>query len=195
MQSIKESNFFSVNQRKVDLDFELKEQCLNVIMGENGIGKSTLIENLKSSFFKDDFCFVDQFPLCPVTSYKVRDIFNIINEEFKESLTFSETNEKYHIDINSLNDKEVIHLSGGEQQLVKIAIGLSLNKESIVLDEPFQYLDSEKVVLLKKILKILINEKKYVCIIEHDRSKLESFKSHTIVMRIENEKVVVNDGN
>jgi ABC-type Mn2+/Zn2+ transport system ATPase subunit len=196
MLKIQQDNFFQVNSYPIDADFTLRQNKLNQLIGENGIGKSTLIEHLKiSPQFQSDFAYIDQFPLCPVSSYTVNDLVKVLSSEIKSTLSLDDVNQKYNLEIKPLLSKEVSFLSGGEQQLLKLTLGLLLNKRNLILDEPFQYLDKEKVKTLQEILKQLVIELDYVLIIEHNQDYLSDFDIHAIKMQREANKIKVTDGN
>lgn len=195
MVSIQQKNYFTVNSTSVDLNFTLHQAKLNILMGRNGIGKSTFFNHLKESkILNFSVAFMDQFPLCPISEYQVQDLFQIILEECNGVISQKEVELRYDLKIDDLLLKNINYLSGGEQQRVKLFCTLMLNREAVFLDEPFQYLDVESVKVFKNIFKNLIKENKTVLIIEHDKSLIEEFDSHFIHMREVRDKIEVING-
>lgn len=196
MYKIQHKNFFSVNSTRVDLNFTLHKGAINLLIGRNGIGKSTFFDQLKEkNIISESIAFMDQFPLCPISDYKVTDLVNIISGECKNSISLNEISQKYQIEITDLLNKYVSYLSGGEQQRVKLIMTLMLNREAVFLDEPFQYLDQNSVEIFKQVLKQLESEEKLLFIIEHNRDYLKDLKTHEIMMQEKNELIEVFDGN
>ena len=196
MLKIQLDNFFQVNSYPIDANFTLRQNKLNQLIGENGIGKSTLIEHLKvNPQFQTNFAYIDQFPLCPVSSYTVKDLIKVLSSEIKSTIALADLIKKYDLDINHLLNKEVSFLSGGEQQVLKLSLALLLNKKNLILDEPFQYLDQGKIKLLQVVLKKLVTDLDYVFIVEHNQEYLNEFDIHKIKMQRDGSRIKVIDGN
>lgn len=196
MLKIQQDNFFQVNSYPIDANFTLRQNKLNQLIGENGIGKSTLIEHLKiNPQFQTNFAYIDQFPLCPVSSYTVKDLIKVLSSEIKSTIGLNDLIDRYELDIEHLLNKEVSFLSGGEQQVLKLSLALLLNKKNLILDEPFQYLDQGKVNLLQVVLKKLVLDLDYVFIIEHNQDYISEFDIHQIKMQRDGNRIKVIDGN
>jgi putative ABC transport system ATP-binding protein len=73
-------------------------------------------------------------------------------------------------------------LSGGERQRVYIAIYLSFMPKVLMLDEPTSALDDHTADLLIQNLKSFCQEVMTLVIVSHDRSLIEKFADHTIVL-------------
>ncbi|MCT3442706.1 ATP-binding cassette domain-containing protein, partial [Limosilactobacillus fermentum] len=67
-----------------------------------------------------------------------------------------------------LADRRLVTLSGGEQQLVALAIIVAMDSQLILLDEPFASLDHDHRTQLLARLVELKNQGKTVIIADHD---------------------------
>jgi energy-coupling factor transport system ATP-binding protein len=67
-----------------------------------------------------------------------------------------------------LADRRLVTLSGGEQQLVALAITVAMDSQLILLDEPFASLDHDHRTQLLARLVELKNQGKTVIIADHD---------------------------
>ncbi len=75
----------------------------------------------------------------------------------------------------------VHELSTGEAQLVALARALTLNPETLVLDEPFAHLDARKRGVLTKLLKEKVEEGVSVVISSHQSDYLRSLNATKII--------------
>lgn len=143
------------------------------IFGDNGIGKTTFLKSLQSSYpLKTVLVWQGNFKT--QEHIKVKDLLKIVYEdprffnEFKNKIDFNQW------DLNQLLEKKINLLSGGENQIVKIISSLLIEKDIYLLDEPFTFLDSKRGELLKKLIIELTNLNKKVVIVEHDLLRLQS---------------------
>ena len=72
------------------------------------------------------------------------------------------------VDMESFEERNILNLSGGEQQRVSIARVLSQNTDFIFLDEPISSLDINHQLSILKLLKSMTNENKGVFTVLHD---------------------------
>lgn len=153
---------------------------INVLMGENGVGKSTFIKllagiiepNIEPETETHDY--VRHFSV----SYKPQDINNniinpmqtvesLLNHKLGDAVFMSQIIKPLNID--KYYDRKLKDLSGGELQKVMIAECISKDVDMYLLDEPSAFLDSETRITVSKILKhFFINSKKVSFIVEHD---------------------------
>lgn len=184
-----QDNFFTVNNVKVDIDINLIDDKVNLLTGNNGIGKTSFINKLQKYNDNTFVCF--QHRLTSVNSTRVKDLFVILKSNILiDNSKLVENIEYFHFD-NLLN-REIKDLSGGENQILKIIITLSSNKELLIFDEPSQYLDLANLNLFKKALKKCSQK---VLIVEHNLSYLDSstlsklamsFNSKTLKLEVVN---------
>lgn len=122
---------------------------IHLCRGRNGAGKSTFLRSLvglertsegkikspfkptEISYFPQASAIETQFPI------SVRELFDLTA---KNQGTAIETLEAY--DISYLKDRPLSELSGGELQLVLFARMDLVDSKMLVLDEPFNFMDS-----------------------------------------------------
>nr|UXY87973.1 RNase L inhibitor [Cryptomonas curvata] len=147
-----------------------------ILLGENGTGKTSFVRVLGGILKADEDLF--EIPKNQI-SYKPQKILPnfkgqvqtllldklgsvMFDSSFKDSL-FNP------LQINSILDKNVENLSGGELQRLSLLLCLSKNCDIYLIDEPSSYLDSEQRLLISKVLKkFIINSKKLAFVVEHD---------------------------
>lgn len=137
------------------------------LLGDNGIGKTTLLRTISRG----------QAPNGIVVEQKNPDsFFDRSLERLKELYllaaadTLNRKRFSYLWDGFRLGEKEsrmLSSLSGGEGQMLKLCLALSLESELYLLDEPSQNLDSQSKMLLSKTLKELVSENKSILMVEH----------------------------
>jgi ATP-binding cassette subfamily E protein 1 len=147
------------------------------ILGPNGIGKTTFVKLLadiekadEGYALKDSNLSVSYKPQYISSEYSgtVEQLLrSIVKEEFTSGWYKSEILQP--LNLNSLLDKDVSNLSGGELQVVAIAACLSRNAQLYLLDEPSAYLDvEERLAVAKTIRRIVENRNVTAFVAEHD---------------------------
>lgn len=133
---------------QINQEFKIEDKRI-LITGRNGIGKTHLLNefyylNIDKCFYVpqnpilfNDFSVSKNIELITQNKLTISDLISFLNSNF---------NVKFNLKTN------VRKLSGGEKQLLLICIGLCLNKEILILDEPTNNLDSENINSLKRIL-------------------------------------------
>ena len=128
------------------LSYEFEEGKVTAILGESGIGKTTLL-NLAAGLIKqssgllttkyDRLSYIFQEPrLFPWLS-ALENVATVSDEKTaKEMLSLMGLSEAF--------DKYPAELSGGMKQRVSIARALAYNPDVILMDEPFASLDKER---------------------------------------------------
>jgi ABC-type Mn2+/Zn2+ transport system ATPase subunit len=139
------------------------------LTGENGLGKSSLLKKMSETITNSNL--IGQIPL---------DVFYDRQLEKYKAVVLKGLSGRIDPEIFSriwdgfgLSSKEnrlLSQLSGGERQCVKLATGLALSSELLLLDEPSQYLDEAKKKILFLRLKELNQNGKSLLIVEHDLS-------------------------
>lgn len=165
-----------------DLHFSVNKGEVLAIVGESGVGKSTLLKTIAGliPFFEGDVKLEGRnLKKAKDALIAGDDEVALVNQDFNEDLYFTvEENIKaamLHLTIEDqkefmsellsvlslelIKDKQARYLSGGEKQRVSLACALAKEPKVLLLDEPFAHID---VYLRKKIgsfLKRLVREK------------------------------------
>lgn len=136
-----------------------------VLIGENGIGKTTLFNRVRHSF---PCIHVPQRAHEIFYDRKLGTFRTLFCEHAASLLNSDRFNHFWRISgLEEKGERLLSHLSGGEAQLVKLVTQLSLNAELYLLDEPSQYLDTGNKLILRELAEDLTAN---VLIIEHDLS-------------------------
>ncbi len=172
---IKKGNFI------LDIDdIQLKNNSINIIVGENGCGKSTLSKALYNEEIKCDasnITLLNQKPY--VYNQKVVNIVKNVIKWNKYSLTVDEFLNKY--DLSNKKYVSVKKLSGGEFRRLSLGLILCTKSKLLILDEPFVGIDIKSQ---KKIMEILEKEKdkRTIILISHKLSICKKLGSTFIFM-------------
>lgn len=153
-------------------------ECLH-IMGQNGVGKTTLLEALagQNHHVHGDFSLQGQ-PLKPQDS-----IFLGTNHGYKECLSVME-NLSFWADVYGqkanqvrqaisvfnlapLEDQLYSDLSTGQKQRLSLARLCLIKRPLWLLDEPFLGLDNFGIQILKKLLEKQLSSRGLVCLTSH----------------------------
>ena len=163
-------------------------------LGPNGIGKTTFVKILVKEIEPDEGIVI---PYGEVRiSYKpqyVRDIAikygeytvkkylsEVVGKDFNQKIIWPEI--ECGLVLESLMDRELKSLSGGELQRVAIAATLLKDAELYVLDEPMAYLDIEQRIRVATIIRRIIEEREVVAfIVEHDITMIDYLSTAVMV--------------
>ncbi|KAK8508293.1 hypothetical protein V6N13_055741 [Hibiscus sabdariffa] len=77
------------------------------------------------------------------------------------------------LELNSVIDRNVTDLSGGELQRFAIAYVAIQNAEIYMFDEPSSYLDVKQRLKVAQVIRSLLRPDSYVIVVEHDLSVLD----------------------
>jgi len=195
-----------------NISFQILEACCVGIIGPNGSGKSTLLKAvtglipatnghihycnhpIKSFNQKDlskeiaivfqstelgqSIC-VEDYILLGRNPYRKRWQF----WESETDLQIAETAMKV-TQIETLRDRQINSLSGGEKQLVCIARALAQDPKLFLLDEPTNHLDIAHQLQILSLLNRLKNEQKMsILIVLHDLNLASEFCDELILMK------------
>jgi len=156
------------------LSFVVEDQSYFVILGKTGSGKTMLLESIAglqqiegsirfdeseiSGDFpeKRDFGFVYQdFALFPHMSVRKNILFSGKFKQIEEAESLF-TDVVAFLEIGSLLDRSVVHLSGGEKQRVAIARAIYSRPRLLLLDEPLSAVDPTFKTSIMKSLKQIV---------------------------------------
>lgn len=193
---IKISNLYKRYDNKVifeDFSLTLDDKKINCILGESGIGKSTLlnilaaIENYEEGNIEGDslesisYVFQDDklIPYLTVKSNLELFLYNYYDKEhgLKEMDRILKM-----LNILEVKNKYPRELSGGIKQRVNIARALLKPSKLILLDEPFKSLDYKtKYCIIKEMKKILEQQNRMVIFVTHDVDEAIAMEGRIIV--------------
>ena len=199
--------FSYANKTILDIEQQHFEQGkITALIGENGAGKSTLLGLLSFTLTAEpgeiEFSGekVNKNKLAPL----IRSIGLVQQNPYllKGSVTRNiELGLKFRgvdsveretkvrnilrlLKIESLADRSVKSLSGGESQKVAIARALVLDPEVILFDEPFTYLDSDFVDEFEGLIKQLRDEhNKTIIFTTHNQSQAQALSDQVLRLR------------
>jgi len=150
---------------------EIRENHVIGILGKNGTGKTTFVKCLAGledvKINKKNL----KMDLDLEISYKPQYLFTDSTETIAEIMRKEKVNKKISSTFNleSIYQKTVKTLSGGELQRFSIARCLAKEADIYLIDEPSAYLDVEERISVAKAIKELMNEKqKTAFVVDHD---------------------------
>ncbi|MCE3013620.1 MAG: ATP-binding cassette domain-containing protein [Proteobacteria bacterium] len=172
MLKIKINNSLYNTKLNWKVDLNLKAGVAYHLKGENGLGKTSLIEELKLHWKELNpelrYAFTDQEELNGFQDLSVTGLMDVFWEVTQGRHSQSDWREiPLFVKSQKLWDKNIRQLSGGENQWVKILMMLSLDSEVWILDEPYQSLDAHKQGELTELLQHWIYQGKYLLVVHH----------------------------
>ena len=151
----------------------LAQGSINVILGENGTGKTTFIKYLFTNdnlgiSYKDQHTNIKKYLLSNTTYPTVLEMFyHYIRKSYLDPVF--QTDVINNLNIKQLEGRTLDELSGGELQRVMITMCLGTPANVYLLDEPSSNLDIEnRLAVTKAIKKFAKTNQKSVFVIEHD---------------------------
>ena len=201
-----------------DINLNLKEASINVLLGLNGCGKTTLLKllaglekPLSGAIYYDEEELTKisikerskRFSYVPQYSYVIGDIlvrdyllFGTANKlafyqspgEEEKQLVASVSE---RLGITHLLDKNIGEVSGGERQIIFIACALIQDTPIILLDEPTSALDIKNQNKVLTVLKEISKESKSIILSSHNPNHALFLDSNVILM---NKGVIATTG-
>jgi ATP-binding cassette subfamily E protein 1 len=141
------------------------------ILGPNGIGKTTFINELLEYYTKSskNQLQVSYKPQYISSDYDgtVDQLLTSVANDYSSSLFTDEIIRP--LSINKLLDRKIPELSGGELQRVAIAACLGKSAQVYLLDEPSAFLDIEERLNVAKAVRHLVDSRQaFAFVVEHD---------------------------
>lgn len=189
-----------------DLSASFKKSMFTAIAGPNGSGKSTLLKYLikelpdyNNAVYIADTTInsLDQKQLAKYISFVPQ--FGKTSYEFtvKEVVAFGrychgdniKDNNRIIDDsiklvgIESIENKYITQISGGEFQLTMLARAICQKSDIILLDEPINNLDPKHQIKLLELLKELQCKGKTVICVMHDLNLISRYADETVLMK------------
>lgn len=187
-------NFNNINikfDEKVLYDnfsISFEESTVNFVMGESGIGKSTLIKYIKNQLIsngvKVSVVFQESRLIPWKNVYKNLDIVIKNKSTKREDRKIKINDILQNLNLSNCTELYPHELSGGMKQRVSIARALIYDADIFIMDEPFKGLDKEnKESIIKFIRKYFYDNKKTVIIISHDINEVREFANKIILLK------------
>lgn len=178
---------------------ELPDGKVSVILGESGVGKSTLLsvaasltdyEGKTEGFEKTSFVFQQPRLIEQLSVYE--------NIEFALSSVDIGKQEKKRVIESALEKARILHLagricsslSGGEKQRVSLARALAFPSDVLLTDEPFNSLDIRlKSEIISDLKNVVSEQKRTVLFVTHSVDEAMFFGDYIVVLK--NNKAIV----
>ncbi|MDU3136057.1 MAG: ABC transporter ATP-binding protein [Anaerococcus prevotii] len=182
-----------------NISFKIDEGKVNILMGRNGSGKSTILNAIsgiksydgeiktdgKVSYLNQNINSKAKFTVFEtILLGKVADLsLRITKEDKKDAEKILDI-----LDIRKYKDKYINRLSGGEVQKVFIGQALVANPKILLLDEPVSALDLKNQYDIMRIIKDLTEKLNLTTLISlHQIALIEKFADNIIL--IDNNKI------
>ncbi len=187
------------------LDFVVNRGERVVVLGGNGSGKTTLLYHILG-LLRPDEGRVSLFGINPASEYnlvreRVGVLLQNVDEQIlsptvREDISFSPRNYGYdkaetgrmveqamaELGILNLRDRICHYLSGGEKRKVALAGALVMRPELLILDEPFEGLDTRSRAELVAILNRRHAEGMTIIMSTHDLNLVGGFADRVYVL-------------
>ncbi len=164
------NNNFELNIKELNI----VENKINVIIGENGCGKSVLLKEIVKQ--KDAIMLLQNPYIFNKTVYKSLELAKTMcnsKNDIEKMLKL--------INLESQKDLESGSLSGGQKQRLALAMILMSDKEFVLLDEPFNGIDVYSQKLIVDLIKTQTN--KTFIVVTHKLNHAKSFGDYFIFMK------------
>lgn len=178
---------------------DLPDGKVSVILGESGVGKSTLLsvaasltdyEGKTEGFEKTSFVFQQPRLIEQLSVYE--------NIEFALSSVDIGKEEKKRVIGSALEKARILHLagricsslSGGEKQRVSLARAIAFPSDVLLTDEPFNSLDIRlKSEIISDLKNVVSEQKRTVLFVTHSVDEAMFFGDYIVVLK--NNKAIV----
>jgi len=172
-----------------DINFILKEREILSVLGQNGIGKTTMLKCLTGILkWKNGNTFIDgeildakqqtnQIGYVPQAQYlsfpyTVEEMVSMGRSKYVGIFSVPSKKDKQRVNevlqeigIERLKDTPCTQLSGGQLQLVYIARAIVSDPKVLIFDEPESHLDYKNQLMILNLIKKIVEKKDISCII------------------------------
>ena len=191
-----------------DVSFSVKPHTVTAVIGKNGSGKSTLLSCLTGEsrytgaiHFSDSdislmskrqraatVAFLQQnLPVVPITVENLvamgRTPYIDIGKHLTEKDKVQIEKAIVSVGIESIRQKKLSEISGGEKQKAYIAMVLAQNTRVVALDEPTTYMDVQYEKEFMSLLRELKEKhKKTLLVVMHDLSRATEIADYILIL-------------
>lgn len=183
-----------------NVDLIIKKQDRIGLVGRNGSGKSSLLKLLQGTLTLDsgninrlseiNISMLDQEP-------NINDNFTVLEAIYGHELGSNEYDadkisraKKIIEDMDLVGEAKVANLSGGSYKKIALAKLIIEEPDLLLLDEPTNHIDIDTIKYLEK---ILINWKKTLIVVTHDRHFLDAVTNK--IIELDRGKIISFPGN
>lgn len=196
-----------------DINLEIKDGEFVLICGDSGCGKTAmtkLVNGLIPHFVKDvkleGRVIVSGKNVAQTQMYEIAELVGSVFQNPKTQFFHTNSSAEMafglenrgaspeyiqkrvedtitELDIESLADRNVFSMSGGEKQLLAFASVYAMDPEVYVLDEPSANLDAKGIDKLCKRLEVIKNNGHTVVVAEHRLAYLQKFVDRVIYIK------------
>ena len=168
-----------------DISLELKKGEVSVLVGNNGVGKTTLAKLLCKTVKPDN----GEVNINGLPFYIMQDPdFQLFGTSVYNELALVNDNEEAiaatlkYLGLYDYKDKHPFDLSGGQKQRLQIGMAMLCDKPLIIFDEPTSGLD---IVSMKKVAKetVRLKENAAVLVISHDYEFIRNVANRIIYLK------------
>jgi len=150
------------------------------ILGENGIGKTSLVKILAGEI--ETKATLDELKIAYKPQYLEKNDDLVITYLQEAGALAYEQQLIVPLELKDLFQKTLNQLSGGELQRVAIAACLAKEADLYLMDEPSAYLDVEQRLLMSKVIGDMMNARgKSALIVDHDLLFLDYLSTKLLV--------------
>ena len=201
--------YYGKSQILKSVSFNIEGGEVISIIGENGCGKSTLLSNVcrlfkvEKNIIEIDGLEINQYKnndLAKVIAilkqdnavdikYSVYDIISMGRFPYSKGKLTETDKEKIneiikHFKLDDLKDKIITNLSGGQKQIVLIAMIFVQDSKYVFLDEPLNNLDvKNSVKTMNMITKFAREYNKTIILIMHDLNYTLNYSTHILGLK------------
>ena len=191
-----------------DVSFSVKPHTVTAVIGKNGSGKSTLLSCLTGEsrytgaiHFSDsdislmskrqraatDAFLQQNLPVVPITVENLvamgRTPYIDIGKHLTEKDKVQIEKAIVSVGIESIRQKKLSEISGGEKQKAYIAMVLAQNTRVVALDEPTTYMDVQYEKEFMSLLRELKEKhKKTLLVVMHDLSRAAEIADYILIL-------------
>jgi ATPase subunit of ABC transporter with duplicated ATPase domains len=179
-----------------EVSFALRRGTKITLMGQNGAGKSTILNLITGSLkVNDGSIYVDtrlkiayarQVIPREEMQYTVKEFFEQCFDEKKYDIDPKIDSVLEIVNLKAPHDKVIKEFSGGQQSRLLLASALIQDPDLLILDEPTNNLDKEGIAHLTE---FLMNYNKTCIVISHDANFLNSFTDGVLYLDVFTHKV------
>lgn len=179
-----------------------KINTIHGVIGENGVGKSTMINLISNKFYSGSLMLLNKYKGTELYKYlnklydnkliiktkpqNIDSLQKFYRKKYQNKIVMEELNRIYdennlfhkkvfeQLELNFFVNNTIANLSGGEMQKIACAIVLMSNADVYIFDEFTNYLDIEQRLVVSGLIQELKKmPNKYIFVIDHDLSILD----------------------